>query len=247
MVGSRDSVAAPNVVLNTIVAEAFRDACDELEAAGPEGFDNCVHDLIKRYAAEHQRIVFNGNGYSESWVTEAKRRGLPNLPSMVDAIPALTSERAVRLFGDFGVFTPKELTSRMEIKYETYSKDINIEARTMLEMFTKLLQPAMFKGARQLSDSVNSLKQAGIDTSVQLEILEELGELIREASSARKELISAMKNAEDCIGGRAQAASYRDNVVPAMEKLRKPVDRAEMLIDKELWPVPTYADLMFEI
>ena len=247
MVGSRDSVAAPNVVLNTIVAEAFRDACDELEAAGPEGFDNCVHDLIKRYAAEHQRIVFNGNGYSESWVTEAKRRGLPNLPSMVDAIPALTSERAVRLFGDFGVFTPKELTSRMEIKYETYSKDINIEARTMLEMFMKLLQPAMFKGARQLSDCVNSLKQAGIDTSVQLEILEELGELIREASSARKELISAMKNAENCIGGRAQAASYRDNVVPAMEKLRKPVDRAEMLIDKELWPVPTYADLMFEI
>ena len=105
----------------------------------------------------------------------------------------------------------------------------------------------MFKGAGQLSDSVNSLKKAGIDTSVQLEILEELSALIKEASAARKELMAAMKNAENCIGGRAQAAVYRDLVVPAMEKLREPVDRAEMLIDKELWPVPTYADLMFEI
>ena len=126
MVGSQDSVSQPNVVLNTIVAEAFAEACDELEKA--DDFDMAVHDLIKKYATEHQRIVFNGNGYSDEWVEEAERRGLPNIKSMVDAIPALNTEKAVALFEKFGVFTKAELDSRVEIEYETYAKEINIEA-----------------------------------------------------------------------------------------------------------------------
>ena len=127
MVGSSDSVAGPNVVLNTIVADAFREACDEMEQA--EDLDLCIHDLIKKYATEHHRIVFNGNGYSKAWVEEAERRGLPNIDNMVDAIPYLKDEKAVSLFERFGVFTRAELESRVEIKYETYSKIINIEAQ----------------------------------------------------------------------------------------------------------------------
>ena len=132
MVGSRDSIAGPNVVLNTIVAEAFAEACDVLENA--EDFDKALHDLIKRYATEHYRIVFNGNGYADEWVEEAVRRGLPNIRSMVEAIPALTTDKAVAMFEKFKVFTKAELQSRAEIKYENYAKAINIEARTMIDM-----------------------------------------------------------------------------------------------------------------
>ena len=126
MVGSKASIAQPNVVLNTIVAEAFAEVCDTLEKA--DDFDMAVHDLIKKYATEHQRIVFNGNGYSEAWVKEAERRGLPNIKSMVDAIPAYVAPESVAAFEKFGVFTKTELESRAEIEYETYAKSMNIEA-----------------------------------------------------------------------------------------------------------------------
>ena len=247
MVGSRDSIASPNVVLNTIVAQAFHEAADILEAAGEERFEETVHDLIKRYAAEHIRIVFNGNGYSESWVTEARRRGLPNLPSMVDAVAALTTERAVMLFTEFGVFSRKELESRMEIKYETYSKDIHIEARTMLELTGKYFLPAMIRGAGKLAEFINAIEQAGGDASVQRNLLTELSGLIKTANEAKRQLEEVTKQAERHPAGRTQAVLYRDNVVPAMEALRRPVDAAEMILDKEMWPVPSYADLMFEI
>lgn len=247
MVGSRDSIAAPNVVLNTIVAEAFREACDELEAAGPDRFDDTVHDLIKRYAAEHRRIVFNGNGYSESWVTEARRRGLPNLPSMVDAIPALTDEKAVKLFESFGVFSRKELASRMEVKYETYSKDIHIEAKTMLTLFLKQLQPAMIRGAQRLAESARAVESVGGDASVQKRLLGQLTAGLLEAEAAAGALREAMRDAERCHMGRAQAVRFRDEVVPAMQALRKPVDEAEMIVGEDLWPLPSYADLMFEV
>lgn len=247
MVGSRDSIASPNVVLNTIVAQAFHEAADILEAAGEERFEETVHDLIKRYAAEHIRIVFNGNGYSESWVTEARRRGLPNLPSMVDAVAALTTERAVKLFTEFGVFSRKELESRMEIKYETYSKDIHIEARTMLELTGKYFLPAMIRGSGKLAEFINAVEQAGGDASVQRNLLTELSGLIKTANEAKRQLEEVTKQAERHPAGRTQAVLYRDNVVPAMEALRKPVDAAEMILDKDMWPVPSYADLMFEI
>ena len=164
MVGSRDSIAGPNVVLNTIVAEAFSEACDVLEKA--DNFDEAVHDLIKKYATEHQRVVFDGNGYSDAWVEEAERRGLPNIRSMVEAIPALTTDKAINMFEKFKVFTKAELESRAEIKFESYAKAINIEARTMIDMASKQIIPAIIKYTKDLADTVVAVKEAGADESV---------------------------------------------------------------------------------
>ena len=169
MVGSRDSIAGPNVVLNTIVAEAFSEACDVLEKA--DNFDEAVHDLIKKYATEHQRVVFDGNGYSDAWVEEAERRGLPNIRSMVEAIPALTTDKAINMFEKFKVFTKAELESRAEIKFESYAKAINIEARTMIDMASKQIIPAIIKYTKELADTVVAVKEAGADASVQAELL----------------------------------------------------------------------------
>lgn len=245
MVGSRDSIAPCNVVLNTIVAEAFHDACDILEAA--EEFDPAVHDLIKQYAAGHQRIIFNGNGYSESWVHEAKRRGLPNLASMVDAIPALTTDKAVKLFETYGVFTRKELESRMEVKYETYAKDINIEARTMLDMAGKQFIPAIVKYIEHLAHTTAEVSACGLDASVEKELLEEISGYLKEAQAAKRALEAAIIDTHKFPAGRSQAVQFKDQVVPAMRALRAPIDAAEKIVDKNYWPVPSYADLMFEV
>ena len=245
MVGSRDSIANPNIVLNTIVAEAFAEACDVLEQA--DDFDKAVHDLIKEYATENQAIVFNGNGYSEEWVKEAERRGLPNIKSMVEAIPAITTEKAVQLFERFNVFTRAELESRAEIQYEAYAKAINIEARTMIDMASKQFVPAFIGYTKTLADTINSVKAAGADASVQLEILNEVSALLKETKEALQVLVKLTEEAAGKEEGPEQANFYHSEVVPAMEALRAPVDKLEMIIDKEVWPMPSYGDLMFEV
>ena len=246
MVGSRDSVASPNIVLNTIVAEAFRDACDVLEKA--ENKEEAVHDLIKKNLSEHQRIIFNGNGYSEEWVQEAERRGLPNIGCMVDAIPALTTEKAIRLFGEFKVFTKSELESRAEVKYENYAKTINIEAKTMIDMASKQIIPAVIKYATSLANSINTIAAAGVsEVTVQKELLEETSTLLKETQEALKHLMVTEDKAFAMPDGIEQAKFYHESVVPAMEALRAPVDRLEMIVDKEMWPMPSYGDLMFEV
>ncbi len=245
MVGSRDSIAGPNVVLNTIVAEAFAEACDVLENA--EDFGKAVHDLIKKYAVEHYRIVFNGNGYSDEWVAEAERRGLPNIRSMVEAIPALTTEKAVAMFEKFKVFTKAELESRAEIKYENYAKAINIEARTMIDMASKQFIPAVIKYTKELADTVIAVKEAGADASVQAELLGEISGLLGKTKQALSELIRLTDQAAAMKEGEEQARFYHFDVVPAMETLRAPVDRLEMIVDKDAWPMPSYGDLIFEI
>ncbi len=245
MTGSRDSVAGPNVVLNTIVAEALCEACDILEKA--DDFEKAVHDLIKEYAIEHQRIVYNGNGYSEEWIEEAERRGLPNLESMVDAIPALTSDSSVALFEKFNVFTRKELESREEIKYEAYAKAINIEARTMIDVASKQIIPAVVKYTKTLADAVNAVVAAGVDADVQLALLREVSGLLKEAKEALTNLEELDKEAEQKPEGKEQARFFRDAIVPAMEALRIPVDKLEMLVDKSAWPMPSYAELIFEV
>lgn len=245
MVGSRDSVASPNVVLNTIVAEAFSEACDVLENA--EDFDMTVHDLIKKYATEHYRVVFNGNGYSDEWVEEAKRRGLPNLKSMVESIPALTSEKTIALFEKFGVFTKTELMSRAEIKYENYAKAINIEARTMIDMVSKQFIPAVVKYTKVLADTVLAVREAGVDTTVQLEMLTEVSVLLKEMKNALEVLKEVEDEAVALPQGKQQAVFYYEKVMPAMEALRVPVDKLEMIVDKEAWPMPSYGDLIFEV
>lgn len=245
MVGSRDSVAECNVVLNTIVAEAFSDACDVLERA--EDFDMAVHDLIKEYANEHQRIVFNGNGYSEEWVKEAERRGLPNITCMVDAIPALVTDKAVSLFEKFGVFTRAELESRVEIQYEGYAKTMNIEARAMIDIASKHIIPAVMRYARNLAGTANEIKQAGADVTVPTNLLKETTALLSRTKMALAKLEEVTDMAAGMEAGRNQAVYYHEKVSTAMDELRKPVDELEMIVDKEEWPMPSYGDLLFEI
>jgi len=245
MVGSRDSIASPNIVLNTIIAEAFKEACDELEKAAD--FDEAVHDLIKKYCSEHQRIIFNGNGYSDEWVEEAERRGLPNIKSMVEAIPSLVTDKAVKLFESFGVFTKAELESRVEIKYEAYSKAINIEARAMIDIAGKQIVPSVIKYTMALADSINSVKAAGCTASVQTELLEETSGLLKEAKDALAKLQQLAEQAVKLEEGQEQAYFYKDQVMPAMTALRSPVDKLEMIVDKEMWPMPSYGDLLFEV
>ena len=247
MVGSRDSISECNVVLNTIAAEVFRDACDRLEAA--DDFDTAVHDLIKEYAIQHQRIVFNGNGYAPEWEAEAKRRGLPILPSMVDAIPALTTDKAVKLFESFNEFTRAELESRAEIQYEGYAKAINIEAKPMVDVATKQIIPAVIRYTTVLAESINSVKavSAALDVSVQTSLLEKSSALLAETKTAMDKLSGLIAESEAHEEGRDRAVFFRESVVPAMQALRKPVDELEMIVDKDMWPMPSYGDLIFEV
>ena len=245
MVGSRDSIANPNIVLNTIVAEAFADACDILEKA--DDFDLAVHDLIKEYLTDNQRIIFNGNGYSDEWVAEAERRGLPNIKSMVEAIPAITTDKSIKLFERFSVFTKAELESRAEIQYEAYAKAINIEARTMIDMASKQFLPAFIKYTKTLADTVLAVKEAGVDAAVQTEALKEVSALMAETKAALDVLVKVTDEAAAKEEGEVQANFYHSDVVPAMEALRAPADKLEMIVDKEAWPMPSYGDLIFEV
>ena len=245
MVGSEDSIGSPNTILNAIVAEAFCEAADRLESA--EDFDLAVHDLIKEYMTKHQRIVFNGDGYSEEWVKEAERRGLPNIKSMVEAVETLTTDKAVKLFERFGIFTRAELESRQEVLYETYAKTINIEALTMIEMASKQIIPAVVTYTKTLADTVLAVTQAGADAGVQKELLSEISSLLKETKDALTALKVAEGKAALMEQGREQAFFYKEVVRECMDALRFPADKLEMLVDKKVWPFPTYADLLFEI
>lgn len=247
MLGSSMSIAGANTVLNTIVADALSDMADEIEQA-PD-FDICIHDLIKKTVTEHQRIIFNGNGYSEEWVEEAVRRGLPNIRSMVDAIPCITEESVIQMFEKFGVYNSAELHSRAEINYEAYSKAIHIEAKTMIEMASRTYIPAVIIYTKDLADSINAVKSAvaEADISVQAGLLKEISYLLAKAQDA---LTILKKNSEEAARkekGQIQAEYFKDFVVPAMEALRTPIDALELLVDKKIWPVPTYGDLLFEV
>ncbi len=245
MVGSADSIGSPNTTLNAIVAEAFCEAADILEKA--EDFELAVHDLIKEYMTKHQRIVFNGDGYSDEWVEEAARRGLPNIKSMVEAAATLTTDKAVKLFEKFGIFTRVELESREEVTYETYSKSINIEAKTMIDMAKKQILPAVIKYTKSLADTVIAVKEAGADASVQADLLKEVSAKLAAAKEALVKLEKLEQEAAAMEDIKKQAFFYKDEVFAAMTELRAPVDELEMLVDKDVWPIPTYGDLIFEV
>ncbi len=246
MVGARDSIASPNIVLNTIVAEAFSDACDAIEQSG-EDFETCVQNLVKQYATAHQRIIFNGNGYSDEWVAEAKRRGLPNLKSMVDAIPALVTEKTIAMFEKFGVYSKAELEARAEIQYETYAKAINIEARTMIDIAGKQILPAVIRYTKTLADTILAINAVGGRANIQAALLEEVTDYLEQAKDALTKLAEAEQAAAAIASVEEQARYFHDAVVPAMAALRDPVDKLEQIVDKEIWPMPSYADLLFEV
>lgn len=247
MVGSTQSIADPNTVLNTIVAEVLCDMADKLEKA--DDFGMAVHDMIKETMAAHKRIIFNGDGYSAEWVEEAERRGLPNIKCMVDAVPALTKPEAVEMFEKHGVFTKAELESRAEVLYETYSKTIHIDALTMIDMAKKQIIPACIKYQTSLADSINAIKAAtpSLDTSVQENLMSDIASNVKEAFGALKELEDVTAKAEAMDDVEAQGHYYHDVVFADMGALRAPADRLEMLVAKEAWPFPSYGDLIFEV
>ncbi len=245
MVGSADSIASPNTTLNAIVAEAFCETADRLEKA--EDFDLEVHDIIKEYMTQHQRIIFNGDGYSEEWVAEAARRGLPNIKSMIEAASTITTDKAVALFEKFGIFTRVELESREEIIYETYAKTINIEALTMIDMAGKDIIPAVASYAGELANSVIAVREAGASAQAQAEMLSEVDGLLTEAKKALNTLKAVEAGASGIPDVKERAFYYKDTVREAMDALRAPIDKLEMIVDSTVWPIPTYGELMFEV
>lgn len=246
MVGSQDSVSSPNVVLNTIVAEAFSNVCDVLE--GSQNFEADVRKIICELISKHQRIIFNGNGYSKEWEEEAKRRGLPNITNMVDAIESLTTDKAIKLFEKFGVYTKAELLSRKEVEYEAYSKEMNVEAKTMIDIVSKQIVPAVISYTTVLANSINAVKNAcGADVTVQTELLCETSDLLADVQTGLSALKVAVEDGKKMAPGKEQAVFYRDSVKKALDDLRIPIDKLEMIVDKDLWPMPSYGDLIFEV
>ena len=244
MVPSSGCIADANTVLNTIAAEAFGAFADELEKA--EDFEAALHALIRREMTAHQRIIFNGNGYTDEWVAEATRRGLPNLRSMVDAVPELVKPASVALFAHQGVFTEKELRARADVSYELYAKTINIEALTMIDMAGKDIVPAVVRYTGELARAAREVESLGVDASVQKELLTRVNVLLRQAGDALADLRVKQEKAA-ALTGAEQAHYAHDVICPAMEVLRAPVDHLEMIVDGRLWPMPTYGDLLFNV
>lgn len=246
-VGAPASIAMANTVLNTIVADALCQMADRLEKA--EDFELEVHDLMKETLNKHQRILFNGDGYSKEWVEEAERRGLLNIRTMVDAIPALVRKEVIDMFEKFHVFTEKELISRKEIMYESYAKSKNIEAKTMISMASVRYLPSILNYIKKIADTIGSIKNVapGIDVADQVDMLENITTLFSSAKKALETLKEVTQRASTIPDAKEQATYFKDVVVPAMEELRTPIDELELVVDKELWPVPTYGDLLFEV
>lgn len=245
MVPSSASIAGPNFVLNTIVADALKEFADELEKA--DDFDKALGELLVKTVTKHRRIVFNGNGYSEEWVEEATKRGLPNIKSMVEAIPSLVTPESIRLFEEHGVLTAAECHSRAEISYEDYTKKIDIEARTMIDMGLKQIKPAVIKYTKEIADAVASLKTVGADASVEEELLAGLTTELSKLNKGIMQLKEALAGAAAISDIEAQATAYKDHVFAAMVQLREPADRLEMMVDEIVWPFPTYGELLFNI
>ncbi len=246
MVPSSGSISGPNFILNTIVADVLQEFADVLEKA--EDFTTAVHDLIHKTYVEHKRVIFNGNGYSQEWVKEAEKRGLPNLPTMVDAIPALVYDSTIETFERHKVLNRLELASRAEIHYEAYVKQINIEAKTMIDIASKQILPAVIKYKNILVDTICNIKKLEQDSSVEESILSDITKNVK-LFYENLQLLEKEIQAAHCLecSTQEQAVFYRDHVAKAMEKLRKPADALEMLVDEGSWPFPTYGELLFNI
>ncbi len=245
MVGSQDSIGDPNVILNTIAAEAFAQAADVIEKSDDVAM--AVHDIIKENMTKHQRIIFNGDGYSEDWIKEAKRRGLPNLPTMLDAVDTLTTDKSIALFEKFGIFTKAELESRKEVLYEKYAKTMNIEATCMVEMASKQIIPAVINYIGRLTDVVLATDKAGVNNRAIKEILYKSSDYLDRMQEALTKLQNNLEFAQAIADYKKRAFAYRDVVKVTMDELRVEADKLEMIVDKEDWPIPTYGDLLFEV
>ncbi len=247
MLASSMSISGANTVLNATVADILQSMADRLEASSD--FDTTVDEVIYETLSAHRKIIFNGDGYSDEWIAEAERRGLPNVRTMVDATASLLYPQTIEMFERQHVYTKTELESRAEINYEAYSKAINIEAKTMLEMASKQYIPAIIRYVTSLANSINSIASAcpAADTSVQTNLLKKCSSLLANAQEALEALKKADRTANTMEEGKVQAEFFRDTVFTAMANLRAPIDELEMLVDKEYWPVPSYGDMLFEV
>ncbi|MBP5185237.1 MAG: glutamine synthetase III [Lachnospiraceae bacterium] len=246
-VGASQSIADANVVINTTVAESLDEFSDILETADDK--EACAKRIIADAINNHGRVIFSGDGYSGEWREEARRRGLVELLTMVDAIPAWVDEKSVRLFAKEHVLSETELKARAEIYYESYSKTINIEAETMVEMASRQFIPASIRFASELAKSITYINSASttIGVGTQERLLTQVQDYLADAESAVADLKAALERAREIHDEKDKAVAYRDDVVPVMDRLRKPIDSLETIVDKRLWPVPTYGDLLFEV
>lgn len=248
MLGSSASIAGANFVLNTIVAETLQKFADRLEAA--DDLTNEIGALISDTVKNHKRIIFNGNNYSEEWVAEAESRGLLNLKATVECIPTFVNDKNVAVFVKHGVLSKSEIESRYEILLENYIKTINIEALTMISMAKTEILPAAFKFSKELSDTINSVKATGmsVEVSAQSSVLKELSPVLSSFASNINSLKKAVdKASNETSSALKQAEAFFKLVVPAMEALRVDADKLEAIIPREIYPFPTYCELLFNV
>ena len=248
MVPSSASIAGPNFILNTIVAEMLCQIADRLENA--QDINSEVQLILKEIVTKHKRIIFNGNNYSEEWIKEAEKRGLPNIKSTVEAVKTLVDEKNVELFEKHNILTRHELESRCEIILDHYIKTINIEALTTMDIANRQIIPAVINYTTSVANSINSIIKTGldVDTMAQKEILKEvsslLGLLKKNVSILEKTLEEASKLSADTYN---LALFYKDNIFVKMSKVREVADKLETLVDEKIWPFPTYGELLFNI
>lgn len=245
MPGSKLSVAGPNTVLNTIVADVLDQFADELEKA--DNFQDALDDLIKRTIKENQNIIFNGNGYSDEWPVEAEKRGLLNLKSTPEAVPAFLAQKNVDVFSKYGVYTEAELQSRVEILLDEYCKTLNIEALTMIDMAKKEILPAAAKYIKDIAKTAELAKSCGAETVFEEETVKEISALVTEMYKALVTLEADVQKVHSIEDTQEMANFFHDTIFADMGALRVPADKIETLVGKEYWPYPTYSDLLFYV
>ena len=243
MVGSSQSTSGPCFVLNTIVADILMEIADVLEKSKDVKAD--AQKLLKKIATDHARIIFNGDNYSEDWVAEAEKRGLSNIRSTVESLETILEKENVDVMKRHGVLSKHELHARTEILLENYSKTLNIEANVTLNIGKRQILPACIAYSSELAGAVNGMTAAGMTPAVQKRELEKTNSLIEDLSSAIEALEKAVGKAKQIDKTLAKAKCFRDDVVPAMSEVRKAADTLEMMVDAELWPLPSYAEMMF--
>lgn len=247
MVGSSENIACPNHMLNTIVASELSDIADKMEKVPADKFKDELKKLLAEIVKEHKRVIFNGDGYSDAWVEEAAERGLPNYKTTADCIPHYADEKNVKLFEKFGIFSKAEIEARVEILLESYSKTINIEALTMIDMAKKKYIPACLAYSKELADAIAVKKSIDVCTCVEKDLVKKVTEETEKAYDAVQKLeeVTAVAAAKTCMQEMANA--YRDTVLPVMDDLRKAVDALEVLMPSTMWPVPAYSEMIFNV